>query len=69
MREYGIDLLKSDMSWRRFCVLYRGLSPGSLVCRNYDRVARREGVPAPGVEEGAWRALTGLARPGDPRGG
>ena len=49
------------MSWRRFRALYAGLSPHSLVCLNYDRVARREGA---GDSTGAWRALTGLARPG-----
>ena len=51
------------MSWRRFCALYRGLSPSSQVCLNYDRIARREGAAAPGDGNGAWRALTGLSRP------
>ena len=49
------------MSWRRFCVLYRGLSPQSLVCLNYDRIARREGVGS--AEDGAWETLTRLSRP------
>ena len=49
------------MSWRRFCVLYRGLSPQSLVCLNYDRIAQREGVSS--GEDGAWETLTRLSRP------
>ena len=52
------------MSWRRFRVLYGALGPRSQVCLNYDRIARREGEQNPAAEEGAWRALTGLARPG-----
>lgn len=52
------------MSWRRFCVLYGALSPGSQVCLNYDRVARREGAEDGAREEGAWRTLIGLGKPG-----
>ena len=51
------------MSWRRFCALYRALSPQSQVCLHYDRIARRTGGAGAGAEDGAWRALTGLARP------
>ena len=51
------------MSWRRFCVLYGGLGPGSLVCLNYDRVARREGVRSPAREDSAWGAFIGLSKP------
>ena len=49
------------MSWRRFCVLYRGLSPQSLVCLNYDRIAQREGGGS--AEAGAWETLTRLSKP------
>ena len=49
------------MSWRRFRALYAGLSPHSLVCLNYDRIARREGVSS--GEDGAWETLTRLSRP------
>ena len=49
------------MSWRRFCVLYRGLSPQSLVCLNYDSIAQKEGVGS--AEDGAWETLTRLSRP------
>ena len=51
------------MSWRRFCVLYRGLSPQSLVCLNYDRIARREGASNDSAEDGAWEMLTRLSKP------
>ena len=51
------------MSWRRFCALYRALSPQSMVCLNYDRIARREGVYDDSAEDGAWRTLIGLSRP------
>ena len=51
------------MSWRRFCALYRALSPQSMVCLNYDRVARREGVRDESAEDSAWFRLTGLSRP------
>ena len=63
MREYRIDLLESDMSWRRFCVLYGGLSAGSAVFRNYDRVARKYGYRNDAAERSAWDALTGLGKP------
>lgn len=51
------------MSWRRFCVLYRALGPDSMVCLNYDRVARREGVMNESAEDSAWQLLTGLSKP------
>lgn len=51
------------MSWRRFRVLYYALSAESQVCRNYDRIARREGIGGDARESGAWRALTGLSKP------
>ena len=44
------------MSWRRFCALYAGLSPESLTCLNYDRVAREVGADG-GAEAAAWEAL------------
>ena len=44
------------MSWRRFCALYAGLSPDSLTCLNYRRVAA--GLGLGGAEAGAWDALT-----------
>ena len=63
LREYGIDLLVSDMSWRRFCALYGGLSPRSATFRTYDRVARKHGVRNETAERSAWDALTGLGKP------
>lgn len=45
------------MSWRRFCALYAGLSPDSLTCLNYRRVAAGLGLGG-GAEAGAWDALT-----------
>lgn len=65
MREYGIDLLTSDMSWRRFGVLYSGLSTRSATFRNYDRVAKKHGIRNEAAEKSAWDALTGLGRPRD----
>ena len=62
-REYGIDLLTSDMSWRRFRTLYAGLSPRSACFRNYDRIARKYGARDETTGRGAWEALTALARP------
>ena len=65
MREYGIDLLRAEMSWRRFRTLYAGLGPDSAVVRNYDRVARKAGVGERNraAEESAWQTFSGLARP------
>lgn len=63
LREYGIDLLESEMSWRRFCVLYGALSRESAAFRNYDRVARKYGVRNEAAERSAWDALIGLGRP------
>ena len=62
-REYGIDLVHSDMSWRKFRVLYSGLSQKSLCCLNYDRIAKREGINNAAAEASAWDALTGLGKP------
>lgn len=63
MREYRVDLLTSDMSWRRFCALYANLSPRSATYRSYERVARRWGITDPAAERSAWELLTGLAKP------
>lgn len=62
-REYNIDLLTSDMSWRKFCALYGGLSPRSATFRNYDRVAKKYGIKNEAAEKSAWDALTGLGKP------
>ena len=51
------------MSWRRFCLLYSGLSATSAVYRNYDRVAKKEGIRDAAREESAWAAFSGLSRP------
>ena len=63
LREYGIDLLQSDMSWRRFCVLYGGLSRHSAAFRNYDRIAKKAGIRKDAAERSAWDALIGLGKP------
>ncbi len=63
LREYRIDLLESDMSWRRFRALYMNLSPRSATFRNYERAARRLGISNEAAERSAWDALTGLGRP------
>ena len=62
-REYGIDLVHSDMSWRKFRVLYEGLSPKSMCYLNYDRIAKKEGINNAAAEASAWDALTGLSKP------
>lgn len=62
-REYGIDLTVSNMSWRKFCVLYNGLSQDSATWRNYDRIAKKEGIKNTAAEASAWDALTGLQKP------
>ena len=62
MREYGIDLLASNMSWRRFLALYAGLSPDSLTCLNYRRVAAELGLSGAGAEDAAWAALVGATQ-------
>lgn len=62
-REYNIDLLTSDMSWRKFQVLYYGLSPRSAVYRNYAKIAKKEGVKSEAVEKNAWDTFTHLSKP------
>lgn len=62
LREYGIDLLTCEMSWRRFRALYAGLSPRSATFRSYDRIARRQSG-GEAAERSAWDALTALAKP------
>lgn len=51
------------MSWRKFMILYSGLSTESQVYLNYDRVAKKEGVQNEAAERGAWESFSGLAMP------
>ncbi len=62
-REYAIDLVHSEMSWRKFRVLYSGLSAKSQVYLNYDRIAKKAGVKNSSAEQSAWEAFAGLAKP------
>ncbi len=51
------------MSWRKFQVLYYGLSPRSAVYRNYAKIAKKEGVKSEAVEKNAWDTFTHLSKP------
>lgn len=71
LREYGIDLIVSidSMSWRRFLVLLRGLSPNSATVthRIISRVGRRPGVNTPRGPEAVQRAFEALFKPPEQR--
>jgi hypothetical protein len=53
------------MSWRRFNILYQGLSRYGAVASHYERLAKREGVQNESAEAAMWAAVTALGKPGD----
>ena len=44
-------------------MLYAGLSPRSATFRNYDRIAKKDGINNDAAERSAWDALVGLSKP------
>lgn len=61
-REYGIDLSEANMSYRRFSVLFSGLSANSLCIRIAQNKKQNKKLPKISTPEGAkklWKGLFG----------
>lgn len=67
-RDYRIDLTTTKMTWRKFLVLYRGLTPRGSVGSHYDRIAKELGIKtkeSANAEVTMWRTVTQLGKPGE----